>query len=446
MEDLLAVVAEKVIELARQKGVEAEAYLTRGRELSIEVEQGEVENLKEAGETGLGVRVIKEKRIGFAYTSDLSFSAVQGALEDAIRISRFTAPDPGNVLPEQQPGYPVLDIFDATLDSTGLEEKIARARVAEEKARAFDRRVTIIERSGYEEGEVEVLVMNTRGVKANARTNYCGLYLFVVAEEGGSAESGFSLTSARHLADLDPEHAAREAARRAINSLGARVPASEHLPCVMDQYVVTRFLSLLARMVDAGAVQKGKSLLAGKLGQPVASGIFSLVDDATFTRGIVSFPFDGEGVATCRTPVIDGGILQTYLYDSYTAAREGRGSTGHGQRGSFRGLPGVGSSNFMLQPGTAGPEELIAGVERGVYITEVMGMHTANPVSGDFSVGAAGRMIEAGRLSYPVRGMTIAGNLGNFFHDVEAVANDLRFYGGKAAPTIRLKALSIGGE
>jgi PmbA protein len=212
----------------------------------------------------------------------------------------------------------------------------------------------------------------------------------------------------------------------------------------MEPVVTARFLSVFAQLVDAGAVQKSKSMLAGKLGQIVASPVVNLVDDGLNPDGI-PFPFDGEGVPSSRNIVIENGILKGFLYDTYTAAKDGVKSTGNAQRASFRALPGVGTTNFILS-GTNEPEELIGDIEQGLYITDVMGMHTANPVSGDFSVGAAGIMIEGGRLTFPVRGITIAGNLGQLLKDIDAVGNDLQFFGARGASTIRIKSLSIGGK
>jgi len=193
-------------------------------------------------------------------------------------------------------------------------------------------------------------------------------------------------------------------------------------------------------------VQKGKSFLAGKIGQTVAAGNFTLVDDGTSPQGIASFPFDGEGVATQRTVLIDRGILKGFLYDTYTANKANTKSTGNGVRGSFRSLPGVGITNLFVLPGVSRPEQLIKEVSQGLFVTEVMGIHTANPISGDFSVGAAGILIENGELTRPVRSITIAGNLQEFLQGVEGVGEDLRFFGGIGAPTLRVKGLSIAGE
>lgn len=446
MEGFLRNTGEKALELARKRGVEAEAFLLQGRELSIEVIDGQVETFKEAEEAGLGLRVINQGRLGFVFTSDLSDQAVKQVVDDAISISRYTEADPHNCLPRGKYDYPILEVYDPSIPAVSLEDKIELAREVERVARSSDSRISIVERAGYEDSEFTSVVMNTNGVYASDRGNFCGIYIFLVAEEDGDAQNGFSVMMRKNYKDMDAGFTGREAADNAVRALHARSISSAHLPCIMEPYVVTRFLSLLAQMVDAGMVQKGKSLFAGKLEQAVAAPVVTLVDDATWSGGIGTFPFDGEGVPSRKNIIIKDGILTGYLYDCYSASKAGVEPSGNGQRGSFRSLPSVGTSNFILSGGRSGPQELYADIEKGLYITEVMGMHTANPISGDFSVGAAGIMIENGKLTYPVRGATIAGNLGDFFLDIEALGNDLRFFGGKAAPSVRLKSLSIAGE
>ncbi|MEN6351361.1 MAG: TldD/PmbA family protein [Syntrophomonas sp.] len=444
--DILRTAGEKVLAAARAKGVEAEAFLLRQRELSIEVIDGRVETLKEAEEQGLGIRVVRGGQLGFVYTSDLSDFALKEAVEDAISISRYTVADRHNVLPEGGFSYPFMELYDNNINYTSLEEKTEMAREVEKAARSNDHRVSIIERAGYEDGEFTTFVMNTRGLYAAGRANYSGLYIFLVAEEGNDAQNGFAFMTRKRIKDLNPENVGREAAYRAVRSLNARTIKSAQIPCVLEPYVATRFLGLLAQSADAEAAQKGKSMWKGLEGQEVASSKFSLVDDSTYRDGIAAFPFDGEGVPGQRNVVVRDGVLQTLLYDSYTAGKAGCQSTGNGQRGSFRGLPSVGTSNFMIAPGKESPDKLIGDINRGLYVTEVMGMHTANPISGDFSLGAAGIMIENGRLTYPVRGATIAGNMVNFLKDIEELGSDMRFFGSRAAPTVRLNSLSVAGE
>jgi len=441
-----AEMAGKLLDIARRKKVEAEVFVMRSRELSIEVIDGQVDTFIEAEASGLGIRVINDGRLGFAYSSDFSQPALQKLLDDAVTMAKYTTQSEHNRLPQNAQTYPELAVFDNNISHVSVEEKIELARHMERTARAYDSRVTVIERAGYEDGEVSQLIMNTRGINAFARGNYCGGYLFLVAEQDGDAQNGFSVSLKKSYADLEPEAIATEAASKAVRSLKARVIPSARIPCLLDPYVMTRFLGMIAQMVDAEAVQKGKSLFAGAIGQQVASVNFNLVDDGLYADGIASFPFDGEGVASQTTSLIEKGQLKGYLYDTYTASSDGTDSTGNGQRGSFRGLPSVGTTNFMLLPGEKSRQNLCSDIDYGFYITEVMGMHTANPISGDFSVGAAGFIIRQGQEAEPVRGVTIAGNITELLKDIDAIGNDVRFFGGKAAPTVRIRSLSIGGE
>ncbi|HHW45006.1 MAG TPA: TldD/PmbA family protein, partial [Desulfotomaculum sp.] len=235
-------------------------------------------------------------------------------------------------------------------------------------------------------------------------------------------------------------------ARRAVRMLGARPVATRRAAVILEPYVATGFLGLLGPGLTAEAVQKNRSPFAGKVGQQVASTMVTVLDDGAMAGGIASAPFDGEGVPTGRTVLIEGGVLKGFLHNTYTAARDGVQSTGNGVRGSFKSTPEVGTTNFFIQPGTVSPEQLIRDTASGLYVTEVMGMHTANPISGDFSVGAAGILIENGQLTRPVRGVAIAGNLLELLNHVDGVAGDLTFFGGRGSPTIRVARMSISGH
>lgn len=446
MEEFLKQAGETALLAARSKGLEAEAFLLYNRELSIDVHAGAVETLKEAEEIGLGVRVFNRGRLGFAYSSDLSPQAINELVQDAFEISMHTPTDKFNCLPEPVSAYPVLDTYDPMIAATSLEAKIELARETERVARAYDPRIALVERAGYEDGEYLIIIMNSKGMLASAKGNHCAIYISLVAQEEGDSQTGFAVMGKKKIADLEPLEVGQEAASRAVRSLRAETIASAHMPCIMEPYVVTRFMSLLASSLQGDAVLKGKSMLEGKIGEQVASGVLNLVDDASLPDGIASFPFDGEGVPGQRNRLIQNGRLQAFLYDNYSGLKAGLASTGNGQRASFRSLPSVGTTNLIISPGSKNSIDLRCDLGTGILITEVMGMHTANPISGDFSLGASGIMIEAGRLTKPVRGITIAGNLSSWLQDIQAVGSDLRYYGAKAAPSIRLGSISVGGH
>ncbi|MFZ5647839.1 MAG: TldD/PmbA family protein, partial [Bacillota bacterium] len=350
------------------------------------------------------------------------------------------------VMPGPAPSYPDLDLYDSTIIDTSVEEKIELARNMEKAARGYDSRVKIIEGSTYTDAETEVTLMNSLGVDLSFKGAYCGIYIALVAVEGEESQTGFALKYGVRYNDLDAGSTGREAAMRAVRMLGARSVPSQTLPVVFEPYVATGFLGLLAPALTAEAVQKGRSLFAGKLGQKVASGRVNIIDDGSLAGGIASSPFDGEGVPTSKTQLIAGGLLEGFMHNTYTAAKDGVKSTGNGVRGSYKSTPEVGSTNLYIDKGDTGPDDIIRDIEKGFYVTEVLGMHTANPISGDFSLGASGLMIEGGRLTFPVRGVALAGNIIDVMKKIERIGSDLTFFGGMGSPTLLIGGLALSGH
>jgi PmbA protein len=442
-----ALIAEEIVERAGKAGANlAEAYLLQAKELTIEVANGAVETLKLAEDQGVGVRVFKGQRMGFAYSSDLSQQALEETIRQALENSEKTEKDQFNTMPTGDYNYPQLDIFDAQIQQVSIEDKIKLAKEIETIARAADPRIKITETSAYSDSEYTVTIVNSSGVKASYQGTYCAAYAFIVAEENGDSQNGFGLQYALKYSQINPETIGKEAAMKAVRMLGAKTIHTQKTTIVLDPKVATSFLGVLAPALSADAVQKGKSLFAGKVGQTVASPLLNITDHGCLSGAVMSAPFDGEGVPTSETVLIKDGVLQGFLYNSYTAAKAGVKSTGNGSRGSFKGTPEVGVTNFYIQPGQLSSTELCKGVEQGLYITEVLGMHTANPISGDFSIGVSGLWLEKGVFTYPVRGVTVAGNLLELLSQIQAVANDLNFIGSKGSPTIRIDGIMLSGH
>lgn len=446
MESGFKAAAENAVQKAMSAGADmAEAYLNNGRELVIEVRNGAVETMKLAGDRGLGIRVFQSDRLGFAFTTDLNDTAIGEVVGQAIANAGNAEPDPRHALPRPSASYPRLDLYDPLIKAATVEHKIELARTMENEARNYDQRISVIESATYQDGEVEVILVNSLGVSLQYSGAYCGMYIDLVAGGGEDSQTGFAMDYSLHLKNLDPVRLGKEAAHRAVRMLGAKRGSTTQAAVVLDPYIATGFLGVVAPALSAEAVQKGRSLFAGKVGQPVASELFNLVDDGALAEGIASAPFDGEGAPTAETVLIKNGVLQCFLHNTYTAAKDGVSSTGNGIRGSFKGTPEVGYTNFFLQPGNRSAEQIIGEVKSGLYLTEVMGLHTANPISGDFSFGASGLWIENGKLSYPVRGMAVAGNIMEVIKNVDAVGSDLQFFGGKGSPTLRISRMSISG-
>lgn len=425
---------------------QAEVYIVQGKELSIDVRNNEVETMKLADEIGLGVRVFKNQRLGYAFTSDLSQSAIDKIIHQAIANSDKTTPDEFNRLPDYNGKYKELDLYDHDLGSVKVEEKIELAKSIEKAARDYDARVKITERSSYFDAFYEVALANSLGINATYRGTYCGAYSYLVAEENGDNQTGFGVSYQQKFNRLKPEDIGREAAENAVRMLGAKSVNTQKAVVVLDPNIATDFLSIISPILSAEAVQKGKSLFAGKVGQEVGSHLITIIDDGTMEGGIRTAPFDGEGVPTSKNVLVENGVLKGFLHNTYTAAKEGIQSTGNGNRGSYKNGPEIGTTNFYIAPGNVSREELLKNINQGLYITDVMGMHTANPISGDFSVGASGLWIENGKFTKPVKGIAIAGNIIDLLESVDCVSDDLRFFGGKGSPTIRIAQMSISGS
>lgn len=423
-----------------------EAYLINSKDLSINVSNTQVETMKVAEECGLGLRVFKEGRMGFAYSSDLAVPSLERMLEQALANAQKTTPDEGNTLAKPEGSYEKLDLFDPRIAEVSVEEKIELAKTIERSARERDPRVKITEHASYSESAYEVFIANSLGIEASYRGNYCGASAWLVAEENGDNQTGFGMDYTLKYENLNPKAIGEEAADKAVRMLGAKGIPTTRGVVVLDPYIATNFLGILASAFSAEAVQKGKSLFAGKVGQGVGAKEISIIDHGNMPGGIMSAPFDGEGYPTSKTILVEGGILQGYLHNTYTAAKEGTKSTGNGTRSSFKSTPEIGTTNFYIAKGPMTRDELLKGVQKGLYITDVMGMHTANPISGDFSLGASGLWIENGEFTKPVRGVAIAGNLIDLLRSVEGVADDLRWFGGRGAPTLRISQMTISGH
>lgn len=436
-----------VSEAQRRGAHAAEAYVLDARSLLVEVADQTVETLKFANDSGIGLRVISgDGRMGFAFATGVDSDVIGGVAGQAVANSRATHADRHNALPAPPADLPALNLLDPAIAAAPVETKIALAKAVERAARGSDRRVRRTERCVYEDAEYGVALANSVGLAVAYRSGYCGLYGVVLAEEDGDVQTGMALRYARDLAALDPDAVGGEAARDAASLLGAKSIGTARAALVLSPYVASSFFSVLIPALSADAVQKGRSLFAGKVGEQVASPLITLVDDGRLGGGIASAPVDGEGVATRRTELICGGVLGGYLHNAYTAARAGAASTGNGVRRSFKGLPEVGPTNTFIAAGATPRDAIIGGVRQGLYVTGVLGMHTANPITGDFSVGATGVWIENGEFTRAVRGVAIAGNILDILRDIDAVGDDLRFFGPQGAPTLRVEAVTISGS
>jgi len=438
--------ATAVKEAERLGAHSAEAYILDAKSLTIEVANEAVETLKFANDTGIGLRVISEQgQVGFAFSTDIDPVSFADIARQAIANGEKTFADRFNVFPGGGKLAPEMKLLDPKISAVSIEEKIAMARQVETAARQSDSRIRRTERCVYEEMEYGVALANSNDLALQYRSGYCGLYGVVLAEDGSDVQTGMGMSYCRDFDQLKPESVGQEAAREAVMLVGAKNIGTTKATLLLSPYVASNFFSLLIPALSADAVQKKRSLFRDKVGAKVASSLLSLVDDGRMDGGIATAPIDGEGVSTRRTELISNGILQGFLYNTYTAGRDGCASTGNGVRHSFKSGPEVGPSNIFIVPGVKKRQDLLHDIKDGFYVTSVMGMHTANPISGDFSVGAAGVWIRNGEYAHAVRGVAIAGNIIDLLGEIDAVGDDLRFFGSQGAPTVRIGKITISG-
>jgi len=441
--------ANSILQQILSQGIsQAEVYLSSSKTRKIDVLDQKVEAIEEIRDCGCAIRVIKDQKLGFAYSADYDETVMAEMLSQAIKNAEHSTADENHCFPEKIKASPEkeLALYDPEIERTPIDKKIDCALSMEKAAYAADRRVKKTEKVSYSDSESEVWISNSNGVEINYKLNYCGGFADIIAVEGEEMESGFGMSYHKKYAALIPEEVGKEATRRATELLGGKPIPSQKIPILLDPLVGTQLLQVLSTILSAEAVQKGKSLFAGKIGKAIAANALTLIDNGRLPDGLASEPFDAEGTPTQETKLIEKGILNNYFFNAYTARKGQTRSTGNATRSSFKSAPAIGPTNLFFSPGAQSPQSLLGSVKQGLYITRVMGLHTANPISGDFSLGAAGSMIEKGEKTYPVRGVTIAGNLIDLLKAIEGIGNDLRFFASLGSPTLLISGITISGE
>ena len=442
-------VAQDIVRRAMSGGATAaECVIREGDEFSTLVRLGQVETLKESGSRSIGVRIFHGKRAASTHSSDFSRAGLDRMLSSALELAKITSEDPFGGIPEPSQLGSLsgdLDLYSPDVYSLPGEERIAYARRAEKAALDADPRIKNSEGGSFDAATGHKILANSHGFLGEYRRSYCSVAAVPIAQdENGAMQRDYWYSVARNLNRLEsPEHVGKVAAQRALRRLGARKVKTQHVPVIFDPLVATSILEHIFEGVNGDSVYRGASFLAGKLGQKIAAPGVTVIDDGTMVGGFGTSPFDGEGIPTRRTLVIDNGVLSSYLLNTYTAKKLGLRTTANASRG-LAGTPGIGPGNYFLQPGPRAPQQLIADVKEGLYVTEFLGMGV-NLVTGDYSRGASGLWISGGELTYPVEEITVAGNLKDMFLNISEIANDLEFRGAVAAPTIRIDGLTVGG-
>lgn len=440
--------ATETLQYARQCGADAgDVIIATGESFSASVRLGAVEKVLNSHEKRMGLRLFTGKSSAITSTANFSREAIHTLVQETVALAKATAEDEfaGLPMPEElAQGLPDLDLADTSVALTP-ESKIALAREAEAAALQVDARITNSEGGDFSNSSREIVYANTLGFVGQYHTTSYSLSAVPVASHNGAMQRDYWHSSHRKLHSLEAASAiGKKAAERTLRRLGARRVKTQDAPVVFDPDMAASLLRHLAAAISGAALYRKTSFLLDKINEKIAASGVWIEDNACIPSALGSKPFDGEGLATRRTPIVEDGVLRSYLLDTYSARKLGLRSTGSAAR-SFADAPAASPTNFFLKAGATPPEEIIRSVHSGLYVTELSGFGV-NPVTGDYSRGAVGLWIENGALAYPVEEITIAGNLLDMLKNIEVIGNDLELRGTIAAPTLKVARMTIAGE
>ncbi len=432
--------------LEKQKPDSFELYFTRKTSTSVQVKDQKVDSLTRAEDVGMAIRLIKKKRMGFSYTTSLDDGAVDRAVTTAFEIAKEMPQDEFlSLCSFSQAVYPEVDSLDTRGLAVPIDQKIALAMQLEKTCRAVDKRITGLRSSSFGETQFEVHLVDSHGEHLNHQSSVFSASILCKAEQDGESQMGGDFGFSHFLDSLDIDTVGRQAASHAVELLGAKGAPTLLCPAVLRNNVVADLLEFMSSSFSAEEIDKGRSMLAGKQGEKVFAENVTLINDGLLPGGLATSPFDGEGVPSAKTILADGGIFSHALYDLYYAKKHGKTSSGSTSRG-IMGPPSIGTANLYLKSGSRTLPQLLEGIERGILITDLMGIHTANSVTGDFSLGASGMLIEHGKIGRPVKGFAVAGNVMELFRKMTDIGSDMKWFGSVGAPSVRITEISVGGS
>ena len=441
-------IAEHLLSLMSRSGVdEGEVYVKKSEGLEFSLRDQAIERLRNKDEGGYALRLIKDKRLAFVHSSDLTKASLERTVEKGVDLARAVAPDDSNVLPEPSEGGVAVETYDPSCDELDFERKVSLLKDVETLTFAYDPSISKMEHIDYEDSKEETVVANTRGIFHHGRSTSFSFSAAVVAEGDGNVESGEARSRSVFFDELDPpSKVASRACWKAMSLLGGKSPATQACPVIFDRDTGHTLLSHLFAMTRGDNIAHGLSVLEGRIGERIASEKVTVVDDAVLRHGVGSRGFDAEGVPSERTVIVDRGMLSSFLFDTRSARKAGFKSTANASRRSFRGLPKVGYTNLFLEKGASTPDEIVKSTDRGLLLISLAGWWVGiNPSTGDFSSGAKGLWVEDGEVVYPVRNATIASNILDMLADIDEVGDDLHFQSAVSTPTFRVSEMTLGG-
>ncbi len=433
-------------EVARRGGGQAELYVARERVRRYDARGGGIDSLSFADSVALGIRIFRNARMGFSYGFGECGDEIARMVEAALFCADASDPDPAYGLPDKDGEFPQPALYDPAWESVGDSEKAEFAAELERRTLAYDPRMKRVRSASLKETITEVKFRNSAGSGGAWRSSRYMASVESVAEQGEEGQTGYGLGFARRFADLSADDVAEEAGRRAVRMLGSRGLPTGRYAAVLENVAAAELLEVLIPSFLASQVAKGKSMLAGKQGQEIASSMVGICDDPLDAQGSGSQAFDGEGSPCRRNILVEKGVLKGYLADAFWGRKLGTSTTASCRRTAPKAPPTVGISNLLIAPGGKTPMELMRQAEKGILLAEFLGIHTADPISGDFSVGAAGIRFERGEAKEPVRGFAVSGNILTLLRQVTEAGSDFRWFGNVGSPSLAVSEIAVGGE
>lgn len=426
-----------------------EVYISEGEVFEVRVSKQEIDGYEIAGNSGLGFRGFYNGKIGYSYTEKIAADSVTTLVKDAIENAEINDNEDDDVIFEGSEKYTPVDNLNPELDKVTEREKIDFALAMEKTALDMDPRIKASQYCMLGSGSGTSMLANTKGLELTDSGNYAYAILMVLASEEDRFSSGYDFIISNDFTKFNVRKMAEKAVGMALDLLDAKPVESGDYKIVLDGMVSADLLGAVSSIFSARSVQKGLSLLKGKLNEAIASECVTLVDDPFLKGGRGTASFDGEGAATIYKNIIDEGVLKTYLHNLKSAGKDGVGTTGNASRGSYKSTIGIAPTNFYFKQGEKSVDEMIAGIEKGLFIVELEGMHSGfNPISGDFSLPAKGYLIENGKKTQAVNQITVSGNYYDALKKIEEFASDLKFSmgGGTGSPTMMIEKLAVAGE
>jgi len=440
-------ISEKVFSLLNKKGVTtSEIYYRTSKLLTISAEEGKVEDYKFAEPYGVSLRVIVDDGMGFAFSTHPDDSALTNMVDDVISSARNSTPDEKHTFSTPSPLPDVGPIFDEFIEKVTISKKIKRAMEVEAGALSADKRVKRVRGAQYSEALGEIFLRNSNGVDTNYRKSYVSTQVMAVAEEEDDQEMGWDVDFSIKYEGVDPQMVGRKAGKKAVSMLGAKKAPTGRFTALLVREVVSDLLEVLSSSFMGENILKGKSMLKGKDGSKVFSSELTIIDDGLLSGGLGTSPVDGEGVPKQRVDLIAEGVVRGFLYDLLNAERAKEKPTGSSVRGGVTAPPSSGINNLFIVPGVEGVDSLLKRAGSGIIITELLGVHTANPVTGEFSVGASGFLLKDRQRTHPFKEAAISGDLIGLFSKVVAVGSDLKFFGSIGAPSLLISDVELSGS